>query len=279
MRKFIFVLLFSFIYTVTLSAKLKIVTSIYPLYSIAHEIAGEKAELVNILPPGISPHIFEPRPSDILKLRDADVFIYVGKEVEPWAKKLLAGAGGNPVVVEFAKLVPIKDHNYHLWLDPLRVKVLVKRLTAILVEKDPGDKDYFTQREEKFLSALGRLDEELRNSLSKVKNRNVIFLHNAWYYLARRYHLHIVDVIIRSEGSKPTPREMVKLANEIKKYNIKVIFGELLGNTSVLKRMSENLGVDYILLDPLGCSGCKGRSTYLEIMKYNLKQLLRGLNQ
>ncbi len=279
MKKFIGVLILTFFITNPLLAKLKIVTSIFPLYSITKEIVGDRCEVVNILPPNVSPHIFEPRPSDVLKMRGADIFVYVGTEVEPWAVKLMRGAGGSPVIIEFASLVKPENNNYHFWLDPSMVLVLGKKITSVLVQKDPANKSYYLKRFSVLNKKLRELNELYRNRLSRVKNKNLIVFHNAWYYLAKRYRLNIVDVVIKGEGMQPTPRDMLKLAEGAKKYRIKVIFGEKLGNVKLLKKIAKNLGIGYILLDPLGCPDCRGRDNYFSFMKYNLNQLVSGLNR
>ena len=277
MKKYVVFLLFFL--AGSLYARVKIVTSIFPLYSIVNEVVGDRGEVVNILPPNVSPHIFEPTPRDIIKLHGADLFVYVGDKVEPWAKRLLEGVGSRAEVLKFSDVVTPENNNYHFWLDPVLVEKFVKALVKKLIKIDPSGKSFYSTREKELLERLSQLDSEFRKTLSKIKNRHVIFFHNAWYYLAKRYDLKVVDVIVKGEGRKPTPADMVRLTKDIKKYGIEVIFGERIGGVNMLKKICENLGVDYLLLDPLGCSGCSGRDSYFAMMRYNLKTLVEGLNK
>lgn len=75
----------------TETSKISVVTTLFPLYSMAQEIGGTYADVTLLLPPGVSPHSYEPTPSDILKIAEADIFIYTGPFMEPWVEDILAG--------------------------------------------------------------------------------------------------------------------------------------------------------------------------------------------
>ncbi len=269
--------LFLLLIAVSLNADVRIVTSIFPLYSIVHDVVGDHGEVTNILPPGVSPHIFEPAPREIIKLHGADLFVYVGEKVEPWAKKLLDGAGKGVGEFKFADVVKPVNNNYHFWLDPVLVIRFVDSFVDKVCEIDAVNCPYYRKRGGELVGKLKELDGKFRKALSGVDNRNVIFFHNAWFYLAKRYDLNIVDVVIKGAGRKPTPADMVRLAREVRKYKIKVIFGDMIGGVNLLKKIAENIGVGYLLLDPLGCEKCPGRNDYFSLMNYNLKVLLKGL--
>ncbi len=276
MKKVITLFLFILIQFSPLLAQIRVATSIFPLASIAEEIGGSHVEVINILPPNVSPHIFEPRPVDLVKLKNIKVAVYVDDHIEPWFRSILRGISTKPIVIKFSDLVPVENNNFHLWLDPIRVKKLAVAVTSALIKLDPDGKDYYLKNEKRVLEKLDNLDKSYREHLSRIKNKNVIFFHNAWYYLAKRYGLNTVDVVIKSAGTKPSPREMLELKKEIERYHIRVIFGEMVGGRQLLEKICKNLGVGYILLDPIGCRDCKDRSSYFEMMEFNLKQILKG---
>src|SRR5690349_5102900 len=72
---------------------LQVVTTLFPVYDMARAIGGKKADVVLLLPPGMEPHNFEPRPDDILRINRAGLFIYTNRYMEPWAEKLIKGQG------------------------------------------------------------------------------------------------------------------------------------------------------------------------------------------
>src|SRR4030042_1670693 len=73
------------------SGKIKVITTLFPLYDMAKGIGANKAEVSLLLPPGVEPHTFEPKPSDIVRITEADVFVFTGKSMEPWAEDILKG--------------------------------------------------------------------------------------------------------------------------------------------------------------------------------------------
>lgn len=81
------------------TGKITIVTTLYPLYDFAVNIGGEKIEVSMLLPPGVEPHSFEPKPSDIAKISKAGIFIYTGKFMEPWAEDIISGLSGSNVKI------------------------------------------------------------------------------------------------------------------------------------------------------------------------------------
>ena len=88
----IFLLLSVFPHASRAENTLKVVTSIFPFQEFAREVGGTRVEVVLLLPPGVEAHSWEPTPSDMLKVRQADVFIYVGAGMEPYIHDILQGA-------------------------------------------------------------------------------------------------------------------------------------------------------------------------------------------
>jgi len=93
--------------------KLKVVTSLFPLYDFAKNIGGQKADVTLLLPPGVEPHSFEPRPGDVLKLHDADIFIYTGRDMEPWVEDILKSLGSQgPLIVNASKHIAFIEEDF-----------------------------------------------------------------------------------------------------------------------------------------------------------------------
>src|SRR4030042_3394042 len=110
--------------------KLKVITTLFPLYDMAKRIGADKADVSLLLPPGVEAHSFEPKPSDIVKINEADIFVYTGKFMEPWAEDVIKGVANNNLIVvdasRGAKMVtgvfhdaeePAGSLDPHIWLD------------------------------------------------------------------------------------------------------------------------------------------------------------------
>lgn len=101
----------------TKAEKLEVVTTLFPLYEFAKEVGGDKADVSLLLPPGAEAHTFEPRPSDVTKIASADMFVYIGAGMEPWAHDILEGVK-NPDRIDLdasksVELLKTAEHDEH----------------------------------------------------------------------------------------------------------------------------------------------------------------------
>ena len=80
-------------------AKLQIVTTLFPQYDFARQLCGDRAEITLLLPPGVESHSYEPTPADMIKINEADLFIYTGQYMEPWAEQIIEGLTSDDVTV------------------------------------------------------------------------------------------------------------------------------------------------------------------------------------
>src|SRR4030042_1270700 len=81
------------------SGKIQIVTTLFPLYDMAKNIGADRAEVSLLMPPGVEPHTFEPKPTDIVRINEADCFVYTGKFMEPWAEDIIKGITNRKLIV------------------------------------------------------------------------------------------------------------------------------------------------------------------------------------
>lgn len=80
--------------------RIEVVATLFPQYDFARQIAGARADVTLLLPPGVESHAYEPTPADIIRINQADVFLYTGAYMEPWAQKLIEGLDGDVQVVD-----------------------------------------------------------------------------------------------------------------------------------------------------------------------------------
>jgi ABC-type Zn uptake system ZnuABC Zn-binding protein ZnuA len=126
------------------SEKLRILTTIAPLYSFTKNIAGDLADVDNLLPSGAGPHECSFSPADIVKVSRSDVLIKNGVDLESWLDKLMISAqtGKKEIVIaDTSSGVEIIDNDPHIWLSPVNAVIQVKNIRDCLVKADPGNSE------------------------------------------------------------------------------------------------------------------------------------------
>jgi zinc transport system substrate-binding protein len=173
--------------------------------------------------------------------------------------------------------------NNHLWLDPVLTAKFVEQLSARLKERYPDHAAEIQKAAERLLADLKQLDREYAEQLGAVPHKDLITFHNAFDLIAERYHLNILmrltDIEI-SPGGEVTPDKIREALDAIKKYKLKVLYAETEFPDQVIRRLrDESGGVDVLLLDPQGNPAVEGYRTYQQMMRSNLKTLVKGQSE
>jgi len=284
--------------------KLVVVTTLFPLYDFARTIGGERAEVSLLLPPGVEPHHFEPRPSDVAKIENADLFIYTGPFMEPWADSLLEGIGRSKLIAINAgagvKLMKTGELNAgedghrhgkkeeagkidpHIWLDFSNAVKMADNISAGFIAKDPEGENIYAANAEVCKERLRRMDEKYRTSLSGCRVRVIVHAgHFAFGYLAKRYGLGYVSVYPGATlDQEPTPRRMIDIAERIRRQGIRYIFYDDIISPKVAEVLSRETGTGRLSLKTAH-NVSKGEletgATFLSLMERNLENLRVGL--
>ncbi|MDD2531456.1 MAG: zinc ABC transporter substrate-binding protein [Candidatus ainarchaeum sp.] len=293
--------------------KLTIVTTIFPLYEFSREIGQDKVNVILLIPPGLEPHTFEPKPSDIKTISNSDLFVYVGEGMEPWAHDLFEGINPNNSTLfkasNYAKLIHNQDkgeeqedekHNEyeeqkeeieeyhhpeeydpHIWLDFSNDVRIVQELTKIINEIDQNNSQYYLTNAENYIKLLEDLDKNYFNELSNCNHKEFISGgHNAFGYLANRYDLNSIAISGLSPNSEPTPQKMKTIIELTKAKGIQYIYFEELLNSSIATTIAQETGTQTLKLNPAGNLSKKefdDKITFIDIMKANLESLKIGL--
>lgn len=281
-------------------ASIRVVSSVTPITLVVRELGGERVKVETLVPPGASPHTFEPVPSDLAKLQHARYFIRVGGGLDDWSDKLLGAA---PASLETVTLLtaprlnplsgknggagrrshdhaPREDSSYdpHFWLDPLRVRDAVTPLiTARLIEADPAGQSYYEAQAKDFQERLTLLDARIREKLDQAKAREYVAFHNSWRYFAARYGLDEVAVVQEFPGEEPTPRELANLVRGARAAGIRKILIEPQLNPRIADTIATEFGASTVVVDPLGDPANPARSTYEKLMLFNASAFERAL--
>ena len=274
--------------------KVRVVTTLFPLYDMAKNIGAEKAAVSLLLPPGVEPHSFEPTPGDIVKINEADIFIYTGKFMEPWAERIIKGtANKNLIVVDASrgtKMVPGVFHDKdepvgsldpHIWLDFDNVPIMVGNILEAFRTKDSTDKSFYERRADDYSAKLAEIDSAYRAALASCKKKEIIYAgHYAFGYLAHRYGLKYLAAQGVSPDAEPTARDLVKLVEQIRRDKIKYIYYEELASPKIAETIAGETGAKLLMLNAahnLARDQFEKGISFFDILRNDLDNLKIGL--
>lgn len=294
-RKILLLLLLSI--SIFAQNKISVVTTLFPLYDFAKEIAGDEGNVTLILPPAIEPHSFEPTPKDMVKISKADIFIYTSEEMEPWVKKLVKTFSKNTKVLESGHGLIEEghecnnhDHDHHdehskdphIWLDPIYCQSIVNKIVEVFKSKDTSNSSKYELRGQKLKNDLEQLNKQIKEELKNCSSKTIIYAgHFAFGYFVKRYDLHFETAYHGlSPDAEPSPKKMAELIKKVKSNKSKAIFYEALIEPRLAKTISSETGAEMLLLHSasnLSREDFSKNRTYISIMQDNLKNLQKGL--
>jgi ABC-type Zn uptake system ZnuABC Zn-binding protein ZnuA len=277
---------------------IKVVTTLTDLKSITELIGGDKVEVFSIATGYQNPHFVDPKPSYIMKLSGANMFVTVGLDLETgWSPSLLSSARnpkiqkGNPGYVDASEGVNLQQvpssinraegdiHIYgnpHYWLDPVNGKTMAKNIYDGLVRISPENQKYFAANLKTFNDKVDAKVKEWTAKMMPYKGAKVIAYHNEWCYFENRFGLKVVDFMEPKPGIPPTPSQLVKIISEVKSNNIKVIITSPYFSTSSSDVVTKQTGAKTAVLatsvgafDPV--------KNYFDVFDYNINKLIELL--
>lgn len=256
--------------------KLQIYTSIYPIYDFTKKIGGEKITVYNMTKAGAEPHDFEITSKDMANLSKADLFIYNGGGMEHWVDTIMEALKDLKYINASSN---INENNLdpHFWLSPINAKIQMENIKNGLIEIDFENKNYYESNYNLYANRLNELDDKIRNSLSNIKNRNLVLTHPAFGHFCKEYSLNQI-AIARGEAD---PKAMADIITFIKNNNVRAIFYEEFSSSKLVDSIAKEAGIKILTLNPiesLSEEDIDAGEDYFSIMKKNLISLSDGLN-
>ena len=264
-----------------------VVASFYPMYEFARQVAGERAQVISLVPPGVHGHDWEPSPQDVAQVRRARVFVYNGAGFEPWADKLIKEAAGPSTVVvaasaglTVARTGADGGVDPHVWLDPVLAKGEVEAIRAALERSDPAGRGAYAASAGAYGAKLAALDARFEAGLRDCARREVVVSHAAFGYLTRRYRLEQIAVMGLAPQSEPSPAALAAIVRTARVRKVTAIFLEPLVSPRLAETLAREVGVPLLPLNPI--EGVTGKEAaegtgYLDLMARNLESLRDGL--
>jgi len=280
------------------TSQIKVVTTLTDLKSITEFIGGNRVDVFAIATGYQNPHFVDPKPSYILKLAHADMFVTVGLDLETgWVPPLLNSARnakiqkGGDGYTDASVNVPLLQvptsinrgegdiHIYgnpHYWLDPVNGKFIAQNIFNTLSRLDPEHRDMYQANLNRFNETIDAKIKEWTAKLASYKNTKVIVYHNEWPYFEQRFGLHIMDFLEPKPGIPPTPSQLAKVIGEMKRENIKIIINSPYFTTEDASLVARNAGGKVVTL-ATSVAAFDNIKTYFDLFDYDVAQLVSAL--
>ena len=237
---------------------LRIVASTSTLASIARGAAGGSPDIRSLVPIGVSPEDFQPSPDTIAALRDADVLVENGVQLEAWLEPTIRNAGNPRLrVVVCADGLPVRDGNPHLWMDPEFARAYAGKIRDAVIAVDAAHAGVYRAAAASYDRQLAALTARTRAKIATIPpaRRTMIVFHNAFDYYARRFGLRIVGAIEPSAGAEPNPAHLAELVRLARAEHVQAVFAEHEYSDKLARTVAESAGglkVAFLYDDSLG---------------------------
>ncbi len=283
--------------------KLKVITTSTDLKSIAEYIGGNRVDVESITKGYANPHKIDPKPSFMVKLSKADVFIRIGLDLEQWAQLLIDGARnpgirfGEPGHVIASVGVDLQGlavrggamidrslgdiHIYgnpHFWLDPLNGKIIAQNILDGLKRNSPENASYFEGNKKRFDREI---DIHMVKWMKKMKpyfGTNVIAYHRSWPNFSKRFGINVVGYVEVRPGIAPSPAHIATLINRMKSEEIRVLIREPCYETKIPKFVSSKTGATVLTL-PVSVEGVSEVKDYFGLFDFIINNLVNALEK
>ncbi|MEW6681867.1 MAG: metal ABC transporter substrate-binding protein [Nitrospirota bacterium] len=277
--------------------KIKVLTTVAPVTNIVRNVAGSNVELHGLIPEGSDSHTFEPVPSDVKYIAQADLIIVNGLHLEtPTMHLTEANKKKSAMVVRLADQTISRkewvfdfsfpedkgDPNPHLWLNVAHAMKYAELVREALVKVDSANTAAYDANTAAYLAKLKQLDEAILATMKTIpeRNRKLVTYHDSWAYFCPRYGCKVIGAVQPSDFAQPTPQDMVALIKQLKAEAVPAIFGSEVFPSKVLDQIGREAGVRFI--DTLRDDDLPGEldspeHTYVGMMKENVETMARVL--
>ena len=269
-------------------AEIGVVVTLQPQVQFVEKVGGDKVNVTVMVPPGVSPHTYEPTPGQMKAVANAEIYAKVGSGVEfelVWLDNIVAQNKGITVVdcSEGITLIEMSneheheeagDSNHkgrmdpHIWMSPINAKVMVENICNGLIVVDPDNNTYYESNRDAYLQRLTLLDQDIKDDLSDITNRFFMVFHPSFGYYAEEYNLTMLP--IEEEGKEPTAAGLARLIVQAKEHDIKIVFAEPQFNPESASVIADAIEGNIAFIDPLA-------EDYIENMRLITGELAQAM--
>lgn len=278
---------------------LSIVCTIFPAYDFARQLAGDTAQVTLLLPPGGDCHSYEPSPRDIIRIQEADLFLYGGGESDHWVEEILSSMGDDaPRAFRLTDCVTLlaeettesmeahheeAEMDEHVWTSPKNAMRIVEDLSAALCEIAPENADAYGAALTGYLGELEALDAAFEETVAQGKRDLIVFGDRfPFRYFAHDYHLRYDAAFPGcSEDSEPSVRTVISLVETVRAEQVPVIFYIEFSSRKTADILAEETGAKELLFHSchnVSSEELEAGATYLSLMWNNVSALKEALS-
>ena len=280
---------------------LPVVASFSILGDLVRVVGGNRVTVTTLVGPDEDAHTFEPKPTDARSILNSKLMVMNGLHFEPWAQKLRESAGfkGNTVVASDGiapRVMPKHDEHHehpaqghyhaidpHAWQNPNHVIVYVRNIAAGLSKADPPGAATYKTHAENYVKELQALDALIKAQLAGIapEKRKVIISHDAMGYFGDDYRVAFFSPQGLNTDAEPSAKDVAQLVRQIQREKIKAVFIEHMSSSKMMEQISRDTGavVGLRLYSDALSSADKPGATYLQMMRYNVTQLVTGMKR
>lgn len=282
---------------ISAQAQVQILTSIKPLQLIAAAIQDGQGEPQVLLPPGASPHYFVLRPSDAKRLDQADLFYWIGPDLENFLPRLLKQRSQLSVALQSLSELHLQyfgdshqhedehadehaddliehDHAHqpgavdvHLWLLPHNARVIAERMSADLSERDPAHAKLYAANLQAFTQRLEQLDQQLKTELTPLQGKSFFVFHEAFNYFEQAYGLEHAGVFALSGELQPGAKHVNQMRARLQQAGSSCVFSEPPIQPRLAHTLADGLPVTLAELDALGATVAVSSKGYEQLLQ------------
>jgi len=277
-------------------AEVRVVTTNPTLADLTRQIGGEQVHVESLMRGPENPHNVIPKPSFVMKLRKADLFVHLGLDAEPWVPnllrsarqaRLLSGGTGNIDTSTGIVLLEVPSQggltralgdihvygNTHYVLDPLNGIVIGQTIARALTRVEPRHASLFDERARELERGLRELTEKLTQAMEPLAGARVVTYHRTWPYFLKRFKLQKLDEVEPKPGVAPGPRHIAQLAEEMKRSGVGLVIVETFSNQRTAQRVAD-LSKGRTVLLAQEVNAVPGVETFQALFQYNTEALL-----
>ncbi len=286
-----------------LNSELSIVTTLFPAYDFAREIAGDRAAVTLLVPPGAEAHSFEPTAKDMIRIRDCDLFFCNGGESEAWVEELLADReietlvmldcvnaleeevreGMQEIREEHEHEEEGPEYDEHVWTSPVNAKRICQALCERLCALDPEGESVYRANLERYTAELDELDAAFRRTVENGSRRTLIFADRfPVRYFVEEYGLEYYAAFPGcADDTEPSARTVAFLIDKVREEGVPAVFTIEFSNEKMADVICEDTGCRKLRFHSchnVSAEELESGVSYLALMRGNLEALKEALD-
>lgn len=276
-------------------AKMKVIASITPLKSITESIGGDLVEVTSIARGTEDPHFVEVRPSFLMSIGQAKLYVSIGMSLDFWARPLIENARNEDIVVINASAgikvlgLPTErvtarmgdvhpEGNPHYWVDPYNIPVVVKNILNGLVKVDPANTETYQKNAKAFLAKLQAADAQWQKELAPYKGTKIVTYHESWEYFAEHFKLDVVAQVEPKPGIPPSGSHTDEVIQIVKREKVPLILQEPYYPSAAPDLIARSTGAKVVKIPQL-CGGAPGTDTYIDLMNHDVHAIVAAFKK